>query len=219
MKKAPVLLLFFLAIAGLLLASACAKKTDSTTTSRGASDIASRRPDFGQPERAADISGLVQSITANEVTVLKIDRPERGSASSTNGNTERRGDFPAGGGTSLPNLSGESGNRMFAGGAGGGGRMVVMGGPGGPGGEIGATERSAILEQLKAMSSGSVTVTIPVGIRMLKPDTTGETESQRRQVNMAEATLADITADKMVSIWLDESVTDRKIAEFVLITR
>ena len=34
-----------------------------------------------------------------------------------------------------------------------------------------------------------------------------------------EATLSDIKADKMISVWLDESVTDRNLASFVLITR
>ena len=54
---------------------------------------------------------------------------------------------------------------------------------------------------------------IPVGIRMLKP---GE---DKEKIEMLEATLEDIDEDKMLQIWLNESAGERKIAEFVLITR
>jgi hypothetical protein len=70
-------------------------------------------------------------------------------------------------------------------------------------------DKSAMLERMKAMSTGSETVIIPVGIQML-------TMGADRQPQ--EASLEDIKANTMVSVWLDESVTDRKIASFVMIS-
>ena len=63
------------------------------------------------------------------------------------------------------------------------------------------------------MSTGEEKVIIPVGIQMLKadPNNTG------KQRTMVEATISYITADKMVTIWLDATVTDKKVASFVMI--
>jgi hypothetical protein len=78
-----------------------------------------------------------------------------------------------------------------------------------------------MIAQLKTMSTGSVTITIPIGIKMMKfgvdPDT------QQRLVE--EATLADIATDKMITVWLnasstnptDASSTTPTTADFVLI--
>ena len=169
-------------------------------------------PDFGQPDKQADISGLVKTITGNQVTIIKIDRPNRGQASST----------PANGMNGPANNQNRNGNnlgRALSGEAGGGGRF--MGGAGGqrPDGQN-ADNRTAMLEQIKKMSTGEVIVTIPVGIKMLKPDTA----ASGREPSMVEATLADIAADKMINIWTDESAsnastTDKKVASFVLIIR
>jgi hypothetical protein len=101
-------------------------------------------------------------------------------------------------------ISGGSGARSGGPGFAGGGRA--------PGRDDEAS-RAERLEQLKKMSSGEAVVTIPVGIQMLKPDAAGA----KGQPAMIEATLSDIKADKMISIWVDDSVTDRKIASFVLV--
>ena len=152
------------------------------------------------------------------MTILKLDRPERG--------TEADGDNNTGAGDGAET---DRGNRPVGAvvmpGAGGGSRSgggFMMGGPGGPGGAS-ETDRAAMLKQLEAMSSGSETVTIPVGIRMLKPDTANAkdatTGGREINMNMIEASLSDIQAEKMLSVWLDESVTDRKVASFVLVMR
>ncbi|OGF25962.1 hypothetical protein A2303_01380 [Candidatus Falkowbacteria bacterium RIFOXYB2_FULL_47_14] len=211
--------LLFLLLLSVFALSACSGGTAQTGTlgldGKGPDDF--RRPDFGQPDREPDIRGLVKSITGNEVTILKIERPDLGNAEGNN-------ESDAAANPDQPN-----GDRAFvvSGGTGGGGErrgggFVMMGGPGGAGG-AGTTDRAAMLKQLEAMSTGSETVTIPVGIQMLKPDTANAkdatTGGRGTNMNMIEASLSDIQAEKMLSIWLDEGVTDRKVASFVLVMR
>lgn len=196
MKRTTVFAVFFIALLTLLILTACGKK-QATTDSKG--DIF-RRPDFGQPERLADISGIVKSVIGNEVTIIKIERPTR--EQSEQGESEEGEQRPTNLGTTLN------------GGSTGGRGMGRFGG-GHPPDEGDEDSRAAMLERMKEMSSGEETVTIPVGIQMLKPDTNSEAGRGER----LEATLADITADKMIQVWLDENVTDRKIGSFVLIMR
>jgi len=223
MKKTFIFAIFLLIFSALL--SGCAS-TNNNTGNAGNNSAAARsfgRPDFGQPDRPADISGLVKSITGNEVTIIKIDRPNRASGTpadaNANGNNANNND----------QASAVNPRALFGGGGGGAGGFVrggqggraYGGGDGGPEGDNSQT-RTAMLDRLKAMSSGDEKVIIPVGIKMLKPDISApgsNTSANQGQPNMVEATLADITSDKMVQVWLDPSVTDRKVAEFVLITR
>ena len=166
-----------------------------------------RMPDFGQPNRQADIRGVVKSIVGNSVTVLKIDMGsfrqggQGGATSSTS--TDKTAPAISLSGTTTGSRGGNGGGRM-----GGGG----FGGQGGPGGQTAET-RAQMLEKLKAMSTGEETVIIPVGIQMLKPSTDAATNKR----TMVEATLDDITSDKTITIWLNTAVTDKKVADFVLI--
>lgn len=207
-------LVFSLLIIGLLFfVSACSKTTKSNITNsdsnnqntgvQNSGESRGRMPDFGQPKRQADIRGVVKSITGNEVAILKMDinsSGRRASLSSENVNSENTKNSPSVSlsGTSVPGS--------------GGGRMGGMGGMGGPGGES-TTDRAAMLEELKKMSTGEDKVIIPVGIQMLK--SSSNTETNKRE--MVEATLEDIKSDKMITIWLNNSVTDKKVAEFILI--
>ncbi|MFH0892441.1 MAG: hypothetical protein V1867_06715 [Candidatus Falkowbacteria bacterium] len=219
--KSKKLLLALLLISALFLTTACGRGVSDGAAGNpgGPGPDGFRRPDFGQPDREPDIRGLVKSITGNEVTILKIERPNLGNAEGNNESDETGG---------AANADRPNGDRAFvvSGGAGGGerrsGGFVMMGGPGGAGG-AGTTDRAEMLKQLEAMSSGSETVTIPVGIQMLKPETAATADTanagRTRNMNMIEASLSDIQAEKMVSIWLDENVTDRKVASFVLVMR
>ena len=72
-----------------------------------------------------------------------------------------------------------------------------------------------MLERMKEMAASEETVLIPVGIQMLKPDS----ESESEKLTMVEASLADIKKDTMLQIWLDENISDREVAKFVLIIR
>lgn len=194
MKKAFIFSMSLVIVLFVLTGCTKASPTAAPTGQNSGTQSGRRQPDFGQPNRQADVSGVVKSIIGNEVTILKIDRPNR-NASSTPGQAGRQGgsDNATGSAPAASIVSGAGGN-------GGGGRGGFQGGPGGgggaggPGGATGDT-RAAMLARLKAMSTGEETIIIPVGIRMLKVDTSNNKRT------MVEATLADITADKSLTIW------------------
>ncbi|MFA6995018.1 MAG: hypothetical protein WC249_01250 [Patescibacteria group bacterium] len=222
-------------LAILLVLTGCSSTGQNTSNNIGATanTVKSgnvRRPDFGQPDRPADLRGVVTSIVGNEVTVLKIalnggrrasSTPENATNNSTTSNTPS---FSLGGAGAVRGGT-DGGPSGFVRGTGGGG----AGRPGGPGsfGAGGTTDRATMIANLKAMSTGQEKIIIPVGIRMLKVDTSNNTRT------MVEATLADITADKSITVWTNAAVADtatnatastttsvtaeRKIAEFVLI--
>jgi len=174
-----------------------------------------RMPDFGQPDKKADVRGVVKSIIGNEVTVIKIDMTN-GRASSSPDKTSGASSTDIQSKPAVSLAGAESGTgRGGMGGRGAGGPGA--GGPGGFGGGQSTTSRADMLAKLEAMSSGEDKIIIPVGIKMLKADTGSGSGSGSTQPNMVEATLADVTADKMLTIWLNASSTDKKIAEFILI--
>jgi len=171
-------------------------------------------PDYGQPSRPADIRGIVRSITGNQASILLVAAPVGGGrgASSTNA-TSGTSTANAAPSISLSGATGRAGGGA-GGGFGGGRPSGGAGGPGGPGGAAGGTtDRTAMIDQLKKLSTGQADVIIPVGIQMLKPGAASGTNKRE----MVEASLSDITADKFITIWLNTSVTDKKVAEFVLI--
>ncbi len=213
MKRNKHFLLITLALfASLLVLSGCSSKpssANSQNTNNAQTPTASgqrngRLPDFGQPDRPADMRGVVTTIVGNEVTVLKIaaNQGRRASSTSENANGSTTQTVPT------LSLDGSGANRVR--GAQGG----FAGGPdGGPGrGGAGTTDRAAMLANLKAMSTGQEKIIVPVGIKMMK----SETDSSGKRT-MIEASLADITADKMITVWLNTSVADKKIADFILI--
>ena len=194
--------LFLLLLAPFLLA-ACSSGVPKTDNSDNPSTKTERprRPDFGQPETQPEIRGIVKSVVGNEVTVLKIDQPQgMGMATSTDAKA-----------TSTRPVS------LNFGGTSGGGRGGVPGGnrPQGdrPEGDNSTANRAAMLEKIKAMSTGEEKVIIPIGIKMLKADSS----STGKQRTMAEATISDVAADKMITVWLNNSITDKKVASFVMI--
>ena len=148
---------------------------------------------FEQPEGEADIAGLVKSITGNQVTVLKIEMNGM-RKSSEEMNFEKNDD------SKVKTLTGATNIRKMGMGMGMSGRKPE---------DMDDDSRSAMLEKMKEMSSGEEVVIIPVGIKMLKMD-----EDSREMVN---ADLTDISKDSMISIWLNKEITDRQIANFVLI--
>lgn len=227
MKKALIGSASFLAL--LLVLTGCAKTSSSVNPQaqqeNGNQPGRMRQPDFGQPDRQPDIRGIVKSIVGNEVAVLKIDMPGR-NASSTPGGMERNNANANGEVAPSVSLTGRAGTRG-AGAGSGAGMMMGTGGPGGPDGPGGPGEqtgetRAQMLAKLKELSTGEEKIIIPVGIRMLKMDTSNNKKT------MVEATLADITADKNITVWTvaispettastTENIVTRKIAEFVLI--
>lgn len=197
MKKSIVLIVFFIGLASLAGCTKSQNMANNKVNSSGRGNFVDRRPDFGQPERRADLAGLVKNIVGNEVTILKIEWPDRNQFIPPEGQEREEESRPA-------NLGS---------GFGGGRGMGHFGG--GRGNNQNADMQAQMLERMKEMSVGEATVTIPVGIQMLKPDATDE----NTRAEMVEATLSDITNDKMIQVWLNEEITDRQIAEFVLIMR
>ena len=202
---------FGMAVIGLsFVLTACG--TVKTTTTSLSSSVANsgpnnRRPDYGQPSTSPEIRGLVKSVVGNEITVLKIDQIQHSATStaSTTGETNR---------TPALSLSGAGGSARQGGFVARSGGQGGGGGFGGPGGDTNSTtDRAAMIARLTAMSTGEEKVIIPIGIKMLKADS----NSAGKQRMMVEATITDVTADKMLTIWLDTSVTDKKVASFVLI--
>lgn len=194
MKKAFLTPLLLLTI--ILLVSACSRGENSGTVTNPVGvkrDL--RRPDFGQPDKEPDIRGLVKSITGNEVTILKVDL--RGGFKQGTSTLDRAPSSSP----SSPILSTGSGPRDGFGPGAGRNR------------EGDSNRRAEMLARIKEMSTGEEKITIPVGIRMLKP----EAASNNRDRNMVEASLSDISADKTITVWLNSAISDSKVAEFVLI--
>ena len=154
-----------------------------------------RMPDFGQPERGSDLMGLVTKVVGNEVTILKIERPERGTGEFSDLSDEEKEEKRATlGGTSGTRMPGMGGGRM----SGGTNRDNI--------------DEDAMIEKMKEMSTGEETFVVPVGIQMLKPDTTSEDKPE-----MVEASLSDIKTDTMITVWLNKDVTEKQVAGFVLV--
>jgi len=211
MKKNIILPLLALSLV-VALAGCSVNKKDISNTGKGAAEVdrgigegipsGPRRPDFGQPDRSPDSSGIVKSIVGNEITILKVDGGfGRRSSSTTAGAALEDGDKKD---SPAVSLTGSVAGRP------GGMGMGMGGGQGGR--EPGSGDRTAMLEALKEMSTGEETIIIPVGIQMLKA---ADSNGGRRE--MVEASLSDISSDKTLMIWLNASSTDKKIAEFVLI--
>ena len=214
-----IFILSALLLGGVFTLTACSKapvngansqnpNQNSTGTPQANGAGRNRMPDFGQPARPADVRGVVKSITGNEADILVVNmgggRGGQNASSTPNTNASGTKQAPA------ISLGGSGAGRQ---GGGFGGYAGGQGGRGGAGGVGGGTvDPAARLAQLKALSTGEDTVVIPVGIKMLKSSTDA---SNKR--TFVEASLSDIVSNKTITIWLNSSVTDKKVAEFVLI--
>jgi len=209
MNKRVIFLLFI----AIFVISGCANSSANSGLAPVADKNGFKRPDFGQPDRKADINGIVKSIVGNEVVLIKFERPNRDNGAPDNNQADQGGQFNQ---VRVLGGSGQGGGARPSGGftRGGGEGGFARGGTGGAAGATDAESRVIMLERIKSMSSGEETVLIPVGIQMLKMN-----QAADGSPTSAEASLSDILPDKMINVWLDESVTDRKIASFVLITR
>ncbi|MCK5466247.1 hypothetical protein KAI56_01980 [Candidatus Parcubacteria bacterium] len=145
---------------------------------------------FERPEEKAAIAGIVKTIIGNEVTILKIERPEISNDNDSEDIDPKKDESE--------NEQKSGSDRGMGMGGGIGSRMNT---------ETGDKDSDERLEMLKSMSTGEEKVTIPVGIKMLKSDD-GEA---------IVATLDDITKDQMLMIWIDKTITDKNIATFVMI--
>lgn len=198
MKKAIVLATFAIVLVTLTACSSGASVNVAEKTDVVSGDF--RRADFGQPQKMPDIQGLVSDIVGNEVTVLKIER-----AQANNEGVDEK--------VKNEDDDSQSGKTITM----SGGAMPGMGGRGMGGGRPDMDEdaQAQMLERIKSMSTEEETVLIPVGIQMLKPNTASDTADG----TTLEASLEDIEKNSMLQIWLNEDISDRKVAEFVLIMK
>lgn len=183
MKKIiTISLLFVFVLTGCVSQNNDQQDENNSISKRGTTD------GFKRPEEKPNISGIVKTIVGNEVTILKIERPEISNDNNIE-NTDPKKDDSAR----------EQGSKT------GGGMGMV----GGMGSRINTEDEDSDkrIEMLKNMSTGEEKVTIPVGIKMLKSDD-GEAII---------ATLDNITKDQMLMIWIDKTIIDRNIATFVMI--
>lgn len=186
MKK-TFLLLSLLILPMVVLLSGCGNKELSSNDFE--------RPDFGQPEVKADIMGVVESVSGNEVTILKIEMPEV----NVDGDVQDEATTDESKGTAFTLSTSGDGMRR-------GGGMGMGERPDGADG-------SDMVDKIKERATSKETVIVPVGIPMLKPDS----DSKQGKMEMIEASLEDIKSNSIITVWLNDEVSDRQIADFVLI--
>ena len=198
-KMGIFLTVFSLAI----VLSGCAVKNSNNSVENNNSKKEQNQTNFSQPDRQADITGVVKSITGNQVVVSKLDMEKMMAEMKANMPSSTSNNIPSEDSAQNKKTSSLVQTSGVPGGIGGG----PQGGPGGRPGEensdSSSTQKNEMLAELLKNSLGDEQVLIPVGIQMTKRG--------------GEASLSDVTAGTMVSIWLTDisSSTDRKIAEFV----
>jgi len=178
----------------------CAAKTGTESNKSKTGQF--NNANISLPDRDADVVGVVKSMTGNQVAISQIDmdvmmekmRANMPTTSSTNaGDTEKKT-------SNLVQTTGVPG-----GGRTGGGNFTGSGRPGGMAGAGGSEDaiaaRDTMLKELLKDSKGDIDLIIPVGIQMTSRG--------------GEASLADVKVGSMLNVWLNQEITDRKIAEFV----
>jgi|GEM_PF-537441 hypothetical protein len=173
-----------------------------------------------QPDRSAEIYGMITSVRGNKITVLKFDPSMMpGAKKSASSDSEQKareenalslgitdalpgggmpaGERPNGGMSGGGNASGGNFSRGTPGNSGGGGDMTF-------GGD--SSSRAEKLEELKARSIGTETIIVPVGIPILVQ----ETDEESGQTAWEMGGLKDLTSDTVVILWTEESAGEGK---------
>lgn len=197
---------FVLICAGVLLTGCSVGNASEQTTESG-----STMSSFARPQERPDITGTIQSIEGNQVTVAKVDLPQR----ATNGNSNAPaggpgaafggGGFGGGGFGGAGGAGGAGGGARFAGGQGGG----FGGGAGGPSGAGQRRNGNGNGGQAFAnLKTTNVVVTVPVGIPI------AESKRENQKMTTIDRSLADLQVGQRVTIW-----SDNNTAKAVLFTK
>lgn len=191
MKKVLVFSLLMI-----IVLSGCSQKNDNSSQAEGKSQEVNSEnikrpgvPDFERPEEEPSLRGLVKAVVGNEVTILELAMPDRDKVMDGEGDADNN------------QVEEKAPTATFGTGTG------MRSGRGMGGGDRDNVDEDARLEMMKSMATGEAKVIIPVGIKMLKNED-GE---------MVNATLTDVSSNKILMIWLNKNIEDKNIAEFVII--
>jgi hypothetical protein len=169
-----------------------------------------------EPDRDADIYGMITSIKGNKITILKFDPSTMPGAKASDSSSEEEASENAislGQTSSMPGGGGQGGPPS-------GGGFSREGGFGGSS----STTRQTKLEELKTTSIGTETIEVPVGISIID-----KTTATVGQVATEAGSFKDLSSDTMVVIWLEEGDVaktedqsgeqeEKRIAEFINVT-
>ncbi|PLX20638.1 hypothetical protein C0584_05355 [Candidatus Parcubacteria bacterium] len=179
-------LITLLVVAGFLL-SACSQSNVSNNNTITTSTSSINDGQFTQPDREVDINGVVKSMIGNQITVSIIERQEKDDQVEDDSEEKEAAALTLG--TAMP-----------------GGGVPGMGGGRNRDESISDEER---VQNLLERSTEQKDLLVPVGIPMLKYS--GDTEEMLSE----EASLEDLKVGSIISVWIDQSIEDRNIAEFV----
>jgi hypothetical protein len=165
------------------------------------------------PTRDADIVGMIESINGNKITILKFDPSnmpeykEKGAATqktaSKSGNAISLGTSSSG----MPGAGAPPAGFVRSSGSSGGSGSL-------PGGGSSSTNRSTIMAELKKSSIGTETITVPIGIPILKKSTVGSDGQPQQEQEV----FTDLTSDTVVNVWLKKTGENDSAAEFISVT-
>ncbi len=142
------------------------------------------------PEDEADITGIVKSMIGNQITITQIDM--EAIREQMMADRENTGDDEE-----------EKKENSFVSGQPGGGMGPGMRG-GGERPSLTDEQKEGIQAKMLENSLGDIKVIFPVGIPMYK-------------TRNVEASLADVVIGSSVTVWLNDLVADRSVAEYVII--
>ena len=144
---------------------------------------------FNMPETKADITGIVKSMIGNEINITQIDMEAIREQMMADKESSDDGEE-------------KKENNFVSGQQGGGVDSGMRGGGGRP--ELTDEQKEGMQATMLENSLGDTKVIFPVGIPMYK-------------TRNVEASLADVVVGSNVTVWLNDLVTDRSVAEYVII--
>lgn len=152
------------------------------------------------PERDADIYGIIDSVQGNQVTLLKLD-------ASSMPQMDKGGEQGARPSGTNGDVNSQSRTKNMNSGEGGQNRQNGMGGE-----NSGTRQRTvngnSMISELKKKSTGTETITVPVGIVMYKNAGMGQ---------WSDATISDLSSNTMVKVWISRGENGMSVAEAVQI--
>lgn len=197
-KKIAAVLALCLVAAGGLAYLRARQDTSATPDFSGAAFSSGDGSLAAEPDREADIYGMVTSIKGNQITIMKFDPATMPGAKKSGSGAGSEEEAVSENAISLGTSNAMSGPGGKQGGPPSGGGMPGDRGGGGSS-SAATTTRESKLEELKADSIGTETVTVPVGIPILVQSSSAN-NSEAAVMEMG--TIRDLTSDTVVILWL-----------------